>query len=180
MPRRMRRIANIIDPSRRSSGSIFFWNWSTRSGVMMKLPSDLHAFIESLNAAHVKYLIVGGYAVAFHGHPRFTGDIDVFIEASMDNAVKVVQALRHFGFGGLELDPSALATKDVVVQLGLPPNRIDIMTSIDGVAFNEAWQTRVSARISGTATAFIGKELLVANKRSAGRPKDIADADELS
>ena len=131
---------------------------------MMKLPSDLHAFIESLNAAHVKNVIVGGYAVAFHGRPRFTGDIELFIEASLDNAVKVVQALRHFGFGGLELVLSALVAKDVVVQLGLPPNRIDIMTSIDGVAFNEAWRSRVSAQISGLPTAFIGKDLLVTNK----------------
>lgn len=177
---RMRRIANIINPSRRSNGWIFFSNWSTRSGVMMKLPSDLHAFIESLNAAHVKYVSVGGYAVAFHGRPRFTGDIDLFIEASLDNAVKVVQALRHFGLGGLELDPCALAAKDVVVQLGFPPNQIDLMTSIDGVAFNEAWRTRISALIGGLPTAFIAKGLLITNKRRAGRPKNIADADEPS
>ncbi len=145
----------------------------------MKLPTDLNAFIESLNAAGVKYLIVGGYAVGFHGWPRFTGDIDFFVEPSEENARRIIEALRRFGFGSMDLSPRDFTQSGIVVQLGFPPNRIDLMTSIDGVDFSAAWKDRVAANIDQLPTNFISREHLLANKRAVGRPKDLADAGEI-
>lgn len=145
----------------------------------MKLPPDLHAFIASLNAAGVKYVIVGGYAVAFHGHPRFTGDIDFFVEATPENAVKVTQALAHFGFASLGLKPEDFTNPDAVIQLGYPPNRVDIITRIEGVTFAEAWGARVAAEIDGLPAAFIARELLIRNKKAVGRAKDLGDIENL-
>ena len=146
----------------------------------MKLPKDLREFVALLNAGHVKYVIVGGYAVAFHGRPRFTGDIDLFIESSVDNGERIVGALNTFGFAELKVTTEDLLQNDLVLQLGFPPNRIDLMTSIDGVTFDQAWTSRAEAIVDGLPVNFISCELLIQNKIAAGRPKDIADAQELS
>ncbi|MDA8376649.1 MAG: hypothetical protein M0Z50_06280 [Planctomycetia bacterium] len=146
----------------------------------MKLPKDLSAFIALLNAAHVKYVIVGGYAVAYHGRPRFTGDIDIFIDRSIDNGEKIVSVLEAFGFAELKVSAADLCQNDLILQLGFPPNRIDLMTSIDGVSFEQTWATRVETTVAELPIHFISRELLIQNKRCAGRPKDLADAEELS
>ena len=146
----------------------------------MKIPKDLRAFVALLNADHVKYVIVGGYAVAFHGRPRFTGDIDVFVESSIDNSARIIDVLKTFGFGELDVKEEDLRQDDLVLQLGFPPNRIDLMTSIDGVKFVQAWATRVEAMVDDLPMCFISRELLIQNKRTTGRQKDIADAAELS
>ncbi len=146
----------------------------------MKIPKELRAFVALLNAAHVKYVIVGGYAVAFHGRPRFTGDVDVFVESSIDNSARIIDVLKTFGFGELVVKAEDLRQDDLVLQLGFPPNRIDLMTSIDGVKFDQAWATRVEAMVDDLPMCFISRELLIQNKRTAGRQKDIADAAELS
>lgn len=144
-----------------------------------KLPKDLREFVELLNDKGVKYVVVGGYAVAYHGHPRFTGDIDLYVEPVADNAERILAALSAFGFGELELAVRDFTDPDNIVQLGLPPNRIDLLTSISDVTFDQAWADRVSAQLDGVPVAFISKELLLRNKRASGRPKDLADLTEL-
>lgn len=146
----------------------------------MKLENDLLAFIELLNARHVRYVIVGGYAVAYHGHPRYTGDIDVFVEASEANGKRIEQVLDDFGFGGTELTAADFVQKDVVVQLGLPPNRIDLITSIHAVEFAESWESRIEATLDGVPAFFISKALLLKNKAATGRAQDIADIEALA
>lgn len=145
----------------------------------MKLPSDLLAFIGSLNAAKVKYVIVGGYAVAYHGHPRFTGDIDFFIEPSEENAARVIQAMDLFGFSSLGLSVKDFTNPDAIVQLGYPPNRIDVMTQVDGVSFEEAWNTRETSAFDGEPVAFISRDLLIQNKKASGRARDLGDLENL-
>ncbi|NNM86234.1 MAG: hypothetical protein HKL96_10830 [Phycisphaerales bacterium] len=145
----------------------------------MKVPSDLRAFVASLNAADVKYLIVGGYAVAFHGRPRFTGGMDIFVARSPDNAEKLIAAIAHFGFEGLNLTTSDFLEPDAIVQLGYPPNRIDLLTNIDAVSFDEAYGQRVLGKLDDIDAPFISRHLLKRNKLATGRPKDIADADSL-
>ena len=141
--------------------------------------SQLREFIESLNSTNVEYLIVGGYAVAFHGHPRFTADIDFFIAVNPQNAQAVVNAIDQFGFGSLGLTPADFLQPDAIIQIGHPPNRIDLITEISAVSFSDAWPTRVPGTLDGVPVNFISRELLLKNKRATGRPKDIADVDQL-
>jgi hypothetical protein len=146
----------------------------------MRLDPDFRAFVESFDHNDVRYLIVGGYAVAAHGLPRFTGDLDAWILVDLENATRVVRALEEFGFGGLGLAIADFSVPDSVVQLGYPPHRIDILTSIDGVEFSEAWKRRLVLTADGLDLPFIGREDLLANKRAAGRPQDLADVDRLT
>ena len=145
----------------------------------MKLQRDLREFIELLSSQGVEYVIVGGYAVAYHGHPRYTGDIDVLVRPSEDNAARVIGALVAFGFGSAGIDVSTLTTPEKIIQLGRPPNRIDLLTSITAVDFDEAWDSRVTAEIDGLTVPFVGREVLLKNKRATGRAKDLADVEEL-
>jgi hypothetical protein len=145
----------------------------------MRLNKDLREFIALLNSTGVKYLIVGGYAVGFHGYPRFTGDIDFFVERSLENATRLEKVLADFGFGELGLSASNFLEPESVIQLGRPPNRIDILTSIDAINFPEAWPNRTTAELEGVPAAFISKEDLIRNKRAMARPQDIADLDKL-
>lgn len=146
---------------------------------MAHLQTDLREFIGLLNSHSVEYLVVGGHAVAFHGHPRFTGDIDFFIRATGENADRVLRALDEFGFGSLGISASDLTAPGQVVQLGRPPNRIDILTSISGVDFDSAWAARAPADLDGHEVNFIGADDLLKNKQASGRPKDLADAAKL-
>ncbi len=145
----------------------------------MKLQKDLREFIELLNAHDVKYVIVGGYAVAFHGYPRFTGDVDIFIEASDANSRRMEKAVRRFGFSDTDLSAADFANPDTVVQLGLPPNRIDVVTTIDAVEFDEAWHNKMDARLDGIPVSFISKDLLIRNKTASARAQDLADIQEI-
>jgi hypothetical protein len=146
----------------------------------MKLSKDLREFIALLNSTGVNYLIVGGHAVAFHGYPRFTGDIDFFVERSLENAERIERVLGQFGFAGLGLTAQDFVQPEIVVQLGRPPNRIDLLTSIDGVRFEDAWPRRTAGDLDGLSVFFIGKLDLLANKRASGRPQDAADLSHLS
>jgi hypothetical protein len=147
---------------------------------MMILQKDLREFIELLNSHDVRYLIVGGYAVAYHGYPRTTGDIDFFIEASEENANKLEEVLARFGFGSLGLTAKDFLEPATIIQLGYPPNRIDLVTSISGVTFAEAWERRICARIEDLPMLFVDRQTLLANKAASGKPKDLADIDALS
>jgi hypothetical protein len=128
-----------------------------------------------LNAQSVKALIVGGYAVAFHAKPRFTKDIDLLVEPHPDNAQRLLRALSDFGFGAVDLAVGDFTTPGRVVQLGIAPNRVDLMTAIDGVSFADAWTGRVSGRFGAVPVFYIGKAELVRNKRATGRAQDLAD-----
>lgn len=145
----------------------------------MKLDADLREFIELLNAYDVRFLVVGAYALAYHGHPRYTGDIDFFVEPSQENAQRIAHVLERFGFAGIGLAAEDFTATDLVVQLGVEPNRMDLMTSISGVSFDEAWLTREYGEIDGLRLAFISKDLLKRNKAAVGRKQDLADLDYL-
>ena len=132
-----------------------------------------------MTARNVKAIVVGGYAVAFHAKPRFTKDIDIFIEPSADNARRLLQALEDFGFGGLNLSVEDFTTPGKVVQLGVAPNRVDFVTAIDGVTFSEAWAGRASGRFGSQSVSYLDKGELVRHKRAAGRTQDLADLEAL-
>ena len=146
----------------------------------MKLGKDLREFIELLNSRRVEYIIVGGHAVAFHGHPRFTGDIDFLVRSSRENSDRLLGVLKEFGFSEMSLSPDDFTRDNTVVQLGYPPNRIDLLTSISGVDFEEAWSGRVSGELDGLPVFFLGWDALLKNKRASGRDKDLVDVSKLS
>jgi len=143
------------------------------------LNQDFREFIASLNASGVHYLVVGGYAVALHGHPRYTKDIDVWLEATPDNAARVIDALDAFGFASLGLTQADFLAPDQIIQLGFPPNRIDLLTSLSGVDFADSYPARVQVDIDGLPVDFIDLENLKKNKRAAARAQDIADLENL-
>ncbi len=145
----------------------------------MQLDRDFKEFVSLLNAHSVRYLVVGGYAVAAHGLPRYTGDFDAWIWLSEENAQKVLGVLDEFGFGGLDITEEDFTREDSVVQLGYPPHRIDLLTSISGVTFEDAWSRRLNVEIEGEVVGFISREDLITNKRAVGRPQDLADVARL-
>jgi len=136
---------------------------------------DFRDLFAALNAAEARYLLVGGYAVAFHAQPRFTKDLDIWTEPDAANAARVYEALRLFGAPLQELSASDLARAGTVFQIGVPPNRIDIVTAIDGVAFPDAWADRVTTTYGEEAVLVIGRRHLIQNKRASGRPQDLLD-----
>jgi Nucleotidyl transferase of unknown function (DUF2204) len=141
----------------------------------MELDLDFREFIASCVARSVRFLIVGGYAVAAYGHPRFTKDLDVWVWLNVQNADRLVSALEDFGFGALGLTPADFLEEGTVVQLGYPPKRIDILTQVDGVQFDSCWERRVEIEIGGQRVPFISADDLVANKKASGRLQDLAD-----
>ena len=140
---------------------------------------DFREFVELLNSNGVKYLIVGGHAVAVHGYPRFTGDLDVWIATDPENTVHVAKVLSDFGFGSLKFTAEDFARPGYAIQLGRPPYRIDILTSIDAVAFSRAYRRRRTVRAGSLAIPFIGLKDLLKNKRATGRTQDLADVENL-
>lgn len=141
----------------------------------MKLPRDWSELIESLCSNRVRFLVVGAHALAVHGRPRATGDLDLLVEPTPDNARRLGDALTSFGFPALGADAGAFSRPDRMATLGREPLRIDIMTSISGVSFSEAWRGRIRVRLGNRVVSFLGKREFVKNKTSAGRPKDLLD-----
>jgi predicted nucleotidyltransferase len=144
------------------------------------LNPDFREFIGSLNDNGVKYLVVGGYAVAFHGHPRYTKDLDIWIQVSAQNASNVIKALKAFGFGSLGLTEQDFLIPDQVVQLGYPPNRIDLIALVDGIDFDECYPAHIETEIDGVFVKFIDLENLKKNKKASGRLQDLADLENLA
>ena len=141
------------------------------------LHQDFRDLLVLFADAGVEFVIVGAYALALHGTPRASGDIDLFVRATPANAERVFAALARFG---APLEAAGVAAGDfaqpgLVYQIGLPPRRIDVMTKIYGVTFDEAWESRVTVEVEGRAVGFIGRATLLKNKQAAGRPQDIAD-----
>jgi hypothetical protein len=143
------------------------------------LPQDFKEFFQSFNRHEVEYLLVGGYAVGYHGYPRATIDIDVWVASSPENARRVVAALEDFGFGGEVLSEELFLEGDQVVRMGLPPMRIEILTSISGVDFQDAYDQRIEDVLDGVPVKLISLQHLKANKIAAARAKDLADLEEL-
>lgn len=143
------------------------------------LNQDFREFVQSLNDNEVRYLVIGGYAVALHGHPRYTKDIDIWIQMTPENANRMVAALNDFGFGSLGLRAEDFLVLDQVIQLGYPPSRIDLFTSPPGVDFETCYNSRVQTVIDGVAVSFIDLENLKKSKRAAGRLQDLADLENL-
>lgn len=139
--------------------------------------NDFLDLLRAFRDAQVRFLVVGAHAMAVHGTPRATGDLDVWVEASTANAERVWQALLSFGtpLHALGVELGDFATEGGVVQIGVPPRRIDLLTSIDGVYFAPAWERRVVTDVSGCPVAFLSYEDLLCNKRTAARPKDLQD-----
>ena len=135
--------------------------------------------LSALSEARADFLLVGAYALAVHGFPRATGDLDIWVRADSDNARKVLYSLAVFGAPLDDLTVDDLSKPGIVFQIGVEPSRIDILTAISGVEFGHAWERRVLVDVDGVCINVIGRDDLVVNKRASGRPKDIADAEAL-
>jgi len=145
----------------------------------MIVEKDFRDLFALFNAHNVEYMIVGGYALAFHGAPRYTGDMDIYVKPDLANARRIIAALTEFGFGSLDLTPSDFEKPDMVVQLGVPPVRVDILTSLDGVTWADAFAGRTQGPYGDAIVYYIGREQFVANKRATERKQDIADLEAL-
>lgn len=143
------------------------------------LNPDFRDMLSAFIAEETEFLVVGAYALAFHGLPRATGDLDFWIARSEENADRVFRALDAFGAPTLDLTVSDLLTPDLVFQIGIEPNRIDILTSIDGVEFGEAWKERVLAVVDGLEIPILNLRHMIQNKLAVGRPRDLADVHAL-
>ncbi|GAB3938336.1 nucleotidyltransferase [Mucilaginibacter myungsuensis] len=141
----------------------------------MNFEKDFQDFVHLLNEYHIDYMVVGGYALAFHGQPRHTGDLDIWIAISESNANKMVSVLRDFGLASLGLEKSDFLDQGLITQLGYPPLRIDILNEIDGVTFNEAYLNKQVFDVDGLKISYIGLDDLIKNKLSSGRRQDITD-----
>jgi len=140
---------------------------------------DFAALLRELSAAEARFMVVGGYAVSFHSRPRATGDIDLWVEPTAANAARVFRALRVFGAPLQGLVEADLTQPEVVYQIGVPPRRIDLLTSLTGLSFDEAWADRTPGLLGGLEVHFLGREALIRNKRALGRARDLADLESL-
>ena len=145
----------------------------------MILNPDFKEFFQLLDKNKVKYMIIGGYAVAYHGYPRFTKDIDIWIMVSPENAKKMIRVLRDFGFEPLGLQANDFLESETIIQLGYAPNRIDLIMGVPGVDFEQCYAERIKEEIEGVCLSFIGLENLKKVKRASGRLQDLVDIENL-
>ena len=145
----------------------------------MELPEELKELLRLLNSNNVDYLIIGAYALGYHGVPRYTGDLDLFIAPNPDNADALLQTMDNFGFGSLGLEQKDFTTPGNVIQIGNPPLRVDFLTQISGVEWKEVWESRIVGILDSIPVNLISKEHLIRNKASTGRPVDLGDIDRL-
>ncbi|MGM0609292.1 MAG: hypothetical protein ACQESP_12860 [Candidatus Muiribacteriota bacterium] len=145
----------------------------------MEVQNDFKELLELFNEHEVQYLIVGGYALAYYGAPRYTGDIDVFVKPELSNASSVLKALEDFGFGSAGLKSDDFIKTDNIIQLGYPPVRIDIITSISGVLFDDAYKSREKGYYADVPVFYISRHDYIKNKKASGRKKDLADLEML-
>lgn len=146
---------------------------------MVPIQKDFSELLALFNARNVEYVIVGAHALAFHGVPRFTGDLDIFVRPDAENARCVVEALHAFGFASVGITAGDFERPERVLQLGVPPVRVDIMTSLTGVSWAEVFGGKVAGRYGDVPVHFIGRDQFVANKRATGRTRDLADLEAL-
>jgi hypothetical protein len=145
----------------------------------MEVQKDFRELLALFNEHKVEYVIVGGYALAFHGAPRYTGDIDILIHPDTANAHRILAALDEFGFGSVDLKAADFQKQGNVIQLGVPPVRVDIITSLTGVSWEDVCAGRVQGKYGDIPVHYIGREQFISNKRAVGRKKDLADIEAL-
>lgn len=145
----------------------------------MKISPDLREFIELLNSHEVEFLIVGAHALAFHGLPRYTKDVDFFVATNRRTAEAHARVVDALGFGSTGLKADDFLSPDSVIQLGIEPHRIDLLTGLSGIGWTEAWETRVTGRLDDLAVSFLSRESYIKNKLASGRPQDLADVARL-
>ncbi len=145
----------------------------------MKTEKDYEEFLELLNKHDIRYCIIGAFALAFHARPRYTKDMDILIEATTDNAKRLLAALREFGFGSLNLSVEDFSSKGNIIQLGYEPVRIDIITSIKGLEFADIWESRIQGPYGKQTVNFIDRQNLIRSKKLSNRTQDKADLDLL-
>ena len=145
----------------------------------MDLAPDFDEFIGFLTAHGVEFVVVGAFALAFHGVPRFTGDLDILVRPTLGNATRLLAAVEAFGFPVRELSPETIIDRRRMIEMGVPPVQIHIMSAISGVDWAEAWSERVAGPLGRHSVHFLGRSAFLRNKRAAGRPKDLADIDAL-
>jgi Aminoglycoside-2''-adenylyltransferase len=145
----------------------------------MEVQKDFRELLELFTTHNVEYMIVGGYALAFHGAPRYTGDLDIFIRPDAINARRILRALEEFGFESVGFTAADFEKPDTVIQLGVPPVRVDIITSLTGISWETAFANRVQGRYGNVPVQYIGREQFIRNKRSIGRLKDLADIEAI-
>ncbi len=143
------------------------------------LPPDFKEFFQLLNSHKVLYLVIGGYAVAYHGYPRATGDIDIWIATNTDNAKKTVQAIKEFGFADPAISEEIFLKEEQVIRMGVPPLRIELLTTISGVDFKSCYANRIDETIDEVKISFIDLEHLKQNKKASGRHIDLNDLERL-
>lgn len=143
------------------------------------LNPDFKDMLSALSDANVEFMVVGAYALAAHGYPRATGDLDIWVRPSEDNAQRVWHALKQFGAPVSKLNVADFSAPDVVYQIGLAPRRIDILTSISGVVFDDGWPHRIVVELDGYKIPVLGRAQLILNKKATGRPKDLIDVAKL-
>ena len=145
----------------------------------MEVQPDFRDLLKLFNAHKVEFVVIGGYALAFHGAPRYTGDLDIFVKPDPENAQRIMKALGAFGFGSLELTAEDFQSPDRVIQLGVPPVRIDILTSVTNITWETAAANRIEGKYGDVVVFYMGRAEFVANKRAVGRKKDLADLEAL-
>jgi hypothetical protein len=145
----------------------------------MEVQQDFKDLLALFNAHEVDYIIVGAYALAYHGAPRYTGDMDIFVRPDLENAQRLLRALVEFGFGSLDLTVEDFTAPDKVIQIGVTPIRVDIVTSLTGVSWEEAQAGRVAGPYGDLEVYYLGKEQFILNKRAIGRKKDLADLEAI-
>ena len=143
------------------------------------LPPDFKDFLQLLNENQVEYLLVGGYAVGYYGYPRATGDLDIRVDTNLANAARVVTALQAFGFGSTAPSPEMFSQPDLVIRMGNPPLRIELLTGISGVDFRNCWSAREIPVLDGISVNIINLDNLKRNKKASGRLKDLNDLENL-
>ena len=146
---------------------------------MIEFPRDFKEFLQLLNLKKIEYLVIGGYAVGYHGYPRATGDLDIWIAINEQTAMKMVEVLKDFGFDPPELKKELFLKEQKVIRMGVPPMRLEIFTSIDGVDFKACFNNRIISDFGDFKVNFISKGDLLINKRASGRPQDLVDFDKL-
>jgi hypothetical protein len=146
---------------------------------LVKLDKDLLELLGLFRSKGIEFLVVGGHAVAYHGYPRLTEPLDLFVRPDLANGDRIVAVLQEFGFGSLDITPADFQAHDRVIQLGRAPNRVDLLTRLYGVDFGAAWERRVAADLDGAPVWIISRADLIRNKRASDRTQDMADAERL-
>jgi hypothetical protein len=145
----------------------------------MEISQDFEEFFKLLNENNVRYLVVGGYAYAIHAEPRYTKDLDIFFESETENAAILLNCLEKFGFGELDITVNDLTKSVRIIQLGVPPLRIDLINEIEGVSFSDAWEDKIKAEYGNQEMHVISKLNLIRNKKAVGRDQDLLDVKKI-